>query len=93
MEEAVDRACSGSIAALYIETPANPTNGLVDIRRAREITDGLTGLATGKRPVVIVDNTMLGPLYQTPMAHGADLIVTSLTKYVGGHSDLIAGGC
>ena len=93
MEEAVDRARAlGSIAALYIETPANPTNGLVDIRRAREITDGLLG-ADGKRPVVIVDNTMLGPLYQTPMAHGADLIVTSLTKYVGGHSDLIAGGC
>ena len=93
MEEAVDRARAlGSIAAIYIETPANPTNGLVDIRRAREITDGLIG-ADGKRPVVIVDNTMLGPLYQTPMAHGADLIVTSLTKYVGGHSDLIAGGC
>jgi methionine-gamma-lyase len=36
---------------------------------------------------------MLGPLYQTPLAHGADLVVTSLTKYVGGHSDLIAGGC
>ena len=43
--------------------------------------------------MVIVDNTMLGPLYQTPLAHGADLVVTSLTKYVGGHSDLIAGGC
>ena len=48
---------------------------------------------TARRPVVIVDNTMLGPLYQTPLAHGADLVVTSLTKYVGGHSDLIAGGC
>jgi methionine-gamma-lyase len=46
-----------------------------------------------KRPVIIVDNTMLGPIYQTPLAHGADLVVTSLTKYVGGHSDLIAGGC
>src|SRR6185437_10170792 len=47
----------------------------------------------GKRPAVIVDNTFLGPLYQTPIAHGADLVVTSLTKYVDGHSDLIAGGC
>ena len=43
--------------------------------------------------MVIVDNTLLGPLHQTPTAHGADLVVTSLTKYVGGHSDLIAGGC
>src|ERR1700721_2189601 len=93
MEEAVDRARAlGSIAALYVETPANPTNGLVDISRARQIADSLRG-EDGKPPAVIVDNTMLGPLYQTPMAHGADLVVTSLTKYVGGHSDLIAGGC
>ena len=41
---------------------------------------------------MIVDNTMLGPIFCTPLAHGADLTVTSLTKYVGGHSDLIAGG-
>ena len=93
MEEAVNRARAiGPIAALYLETPANPTNGLVDIGRAREIADGIRG-KDGKRPTVIVDNTMLGPLYQTPLAHGADLVITSLTKYVGGHSDLIAGGC
>ena len=93
MEEAVDRARdAGSIAALYLETPANPTNGIVDIARARQIADGLSS-ADGRRPLVIVDNTMLGPLYQTPVARGADLVVTSLTKYVGGHSDLIAGGC
>jgi len=93
MEEAVSRARGkGSIAALYLETPANPTNGLVDIARARELADGLKG-EDGKRPAVIVDNTFLGPLFQTPVAQGADLVVTSLTKYVGGHSDLIAGGC
>jgi methionine-gamma-lyase len=93
MEKAVNEARSvGPVVALYLETPANPTNGLVDIARARQLADGLTG-EDGKRPAVIVDNTMLGPLYQTPMAHGADLVVTSLTKYVGGHSDLIAGGC
>jgi methionine-gamma-lyase len=91
MEQAVAKA-AGPVAALYIETPANPTNGLVDIARAREIAEGLAD-ANGKRPVVIVDNTMLGPLFQTPTGHGADLVVTSLTKYVGGHSDLIAGGC
>ena len=93
MEEAVNRARgAGPIVALYLETPANPTNGLVDIARARNLADGLKG-EDGTRPAVIVDNTMLGPLYQTPIALGADLVVTSLTKYAGGHSDLIAGGC
>jgi methionine-gamma-lyase len=92
MQDAFDRARSSPIAAVFIETPANPTNGLVDIRRARQIAESLTD-GQGKRPLVIVDNTMLGPLFQTPTAHGADLVVTSLTKYVGGHSDLIAGSC
>ncbi|HEX6017839.1 MAG TPA: cystathionine gamma-synthase family protein [Burkholderiaceae bacterium] len=81
---------AGRVAALYIETPANPTNGLVDIAQARRLSETLA--TQGKRPPVIVDNTMLGPIYCTPLAHGADLVVTSLTKYVGGHSDLIGGG-
>ncbi len=93
MEEAVRSARGkGPIAALYIETPANPTNGMVDLERARKIVSTFHS-PDGNRPVIIVDNTMLGPIYQTPLAHGADLVVTSLTKYVGGHSDLIAGGC
>jgi methionine-gamma-lyase len=93
MEEAAESARGkGPIAALYIETPANPTNGMVDLERARKIVADLHG-PDGTRPVIIVDNTMLGPIYQVPLAHGADLVVTSLTKYVGGHSDLIAGGC
>ncbi len=93
MEEAIGRARAvGPVAALFLETPANPTNGLVDIGRARQWAEDLGG-PEGRRPVVIVDNTFLGPLFQTPIAHGADLVATSLTKYVGGHSDLIAGGC
>lgn len=79
----------GKVGAIYIETPANPTNGLVDIAIGREISESLKG-ASG-RPPVIVDNTFLGPLWQKPLEHGADICVTSLTKYVGGHSDLIAG--
>lgn len=79
----------GPVAVLYIETPANPTNGLVDLAAAREVADKMRD----RRPAIIVDNTMLGPLYQTPLAHGSDLVITSLTKYVGGHSDLIAGSC
>ncbi|RYY97100.1 MAG: methionine gamma-lyase, partial [Alphaproteobacteria bacterium] len=79
----------GKVGAIYIETPANPTNGLVDIGVGREISESLKS-ATG-RPPVIVDNTFLGPLWQKPLKLGADICVTSLTKYVGGHSDLIAG--
>lgn len=79
----------GKVGAIYVETPANPTNGLVDISLARELSESLKGPAG--RPPVIVDNTFLGPLWQSPLALGADLCLTSLTKYVGGHSDLIAG--
>jgi methionine-gamma-lyase len=93
MQAAAGRARSlGKVAAIYIETPANPTNGLVDIAAARRISESMADGASGSRPPVIVDNTMLGPIYCTPLAQGADLVVTSLTKYVGGHSDLIAGG-
>ena len=91
MHAAADVASkAGRVAAIYLETPANPTNGLVDIAEARRISEALS--MNGKRPPVMVDNTMLGPIFSTPLTHGADIAVTSLTKYVGGHSDLIAGG-
>jgi methionine-gamma-lyase len=79
----------GRVGCLYIETPANPTNALVDISVARKAAESCA--RDGSRPPVIVDNTMLGPVYCTPLAHGADIVVNSLTKYVGGHADLIAG--
>ena len=81
---------AGRVAAIFIETPANPTNALVDIAEARRVSESLA--SGGKRPPVIVDNTMLGPIFSTPLDHGADITITSLTKYVGGHSDVIAGG-
>ncbi len=80
----------GRVGAIFIETPANPTNALVDIAAARKMSEMLA--IEGRRPPVIVDNTMLGPVYSKPLLHGADIVVMSLTKYVGGHSDLIAGG-
>jgi len=76
---------------IYVETPANPTNALVDIAacaalaRARSKGD--------RRVLVAVDNTFLGPLWQHPLKHGADLVIYSATKYIGGHSDVIAGVC
>jgi len=80
----------GRVAAIYVETPANPTNAVVDLDLMAAVAEEI-GARQGARPPVIVDNTLLGPLYQSPLKHGADLSVYSLTKYVGGHSDLIAG--
>ncbi len=81
---------TGRVSLILIETPANPTNTLVDIRLLRRIADEI-GSAQGLRPIVVCDNTLLGPVFQHPLEHGADVSVYSLTKYVGGHSDLIAG--
>ncbi|MEJ2503653.1 MAG: cystathionine gamma-synthase family protein, partial [Gemmatimonadota bacterium] len=90
LETAVAEARSrGPLKVIFLETPANPTNALVDIRRCAEVADEAG--SDGVRPVVAVDNTFLGPLWQRPLDHGADLVLYSLTKYVGGHSDLIAG--
>ena len=80
----------GRVSIILIETPANPTNTLVDIKLLRQVADEI-GAAQGFRPILVCDNTLLGPLFQHPLAHGADVSVYSLTKYVGGHSDLIAG--
>jgi methionine-gamma-lyase len=76
---------------IYLETPANPTIGLVDISACAAAAQALQS-PDGRRPLVAVDNTFLGPLWQHPLRHGADLVLYSLTKYAGGHSDLIAGG-
>ena len=79
------------VPVVYIETPANPTNALVDIEGTVAFAESLA--ANGTRPVVMVDNTFLGPLWQHPLTHGADLVIYSATKFIGGHSDLIAGAC
>jgi methionine-gamma-lyase len=63
---------------------------LVDVEAVRAATDAAFG--ENERPPIAIDNTFLGPLWAKPLAHGADLSVYSLTKYVGGHSDLVAGG-
>ena len=79
----------GRIPLIYLESPANPTNALVDVEAVRAARDALPG---GDRPPIVIDNTFLGPLWAKPMQQGADLVVYSLTKYAGGHSDLVAGG-
>jgi methionine-gamma-lyase len=79
------------IGAIYLESPANPTNELVDIEGIARLRDELYG-DDPDRPLIMVDNTFLGPVYQQPTLNGADISIYSLTKYVGGHSDLVAGG-
>lgn len=81
---------AGRIAMIFIETPSNPMNSLVDIALVRRIAEEIAA-KQGAWPVICCDNTLLGPVFQSPLRHGADLSLYSLTKYVGGHSDLIAG--
>ncbi len=84
MEEAI--AAARSLRAIFIETPANPTMVMTDISRA--------AAAAGRhpdRPLVMVDNTFLGPAFQHPLLLGADLVLYSATKYLSGFSDMLAG--
>jgi methionine-gamma-lyase len=80
----------GRVSIILVETPANPTNSLVDIAMTRRVADAI-GRKQGHTPIIACDNTLLGPVFQRPIEHGADISLYSLTKYVGGHSDLIAG--
>ena len=80
----------GRVSMILIESPANPTNSLVDIALIRRVAEKIAA-QQGHRPIIACDNTLLGPLFQRPLEHGADISLYSLTKYVGGHSDLIAG--
>lgn len=77
------------LAFIYLETPANPTNALIDMDMCREVADHFS--APDKKVFVGVDNTYMGPIWSHPLQHGADLVLYSATKYIGGHSDLIAG--
>ncbi|HEX3849250.1 MAG TPA: cystathionine gamma-synthase family protein [Steroidobacteraceae bacterium] len=91
---ASERAAQGGgrVCLVIAETPANPTNSLVDLALLREVSERIAARQGGARPPVAVDNTFLGPVFQRPLSLGADLVMYSLTKYVGGHSDLVAGG-
>ena len=83
---------SDRLKLIYIETPANPTNDLVDIQLCKTIANHYSKL--NQQPIyVAVDNTYMGPIWQHPLKHGADLVLYSATKYIGGHSDVIAGAC
>jgi methionine-gamma-lyase len=91
IEAVIERAkAQGRVSLIYLESPANPTNALVDVQAVAAARDSMFG--EDQRPPIAIDNTFLGPLWSKPLEHGADLSVYSLTKYAGGHSDLVAGG-
>jgi len=79
----------GKTVILYIETPANPNNVMVDIQAIVKIKDKL--VKEGINSKVIVDNTFMGPIFQSPFEQKVDLVIYSATKFIGGHSDVIAG--
>ncbi len=86
---AIDEAirAADKLRVILIETPANPTLTMTDIRRAATTS----AARPGDPPLVIVDNTLLGPTFQHPLERGAHLVVYSATKYLSGFSDLIGG--
>ncbi len=79
------------LALVFVETPANPTNDLIDIEVSKQIANFFS--TPDKEVFLAVDNTYMGPIWQHPLKHGADLVLYSATKYIGGHSDVIAGAC
>lgn len=79
------------LAMIFIESPANPTNDLIDYKMCTEIAKEFS--AKEKKVITAIDNTFLGPVFSHPLKHGFDLVLYSATKYIGGHSDVIAGAC
>ncbi|HEY9286938.1 MAG TPA: cystathionine gamma-synthase [Candidatus Dormibacteraeota bacterium] len=81
---AIERAIGERTRMVWIESPTNPLLKLVDIQAVAQ-------LAHRRQALVVVDNTFMSPYFQRPLALGADIVVHSATKYLGGHSDLIGG--
>ncbi|MDP1568615.1 MAG: aminotransferase class I/II-fold pyridoxal phosphate-dependent enzyme [Vicinamibacterales bacterium] len=82
--EAIEAAIGGGCDLLYLETPTNPTLKVVDLAR-------LAAAAHRAGAIVIVDNTFATPINQQPLALGADLVIHSATKFIGGHGDAMGG--
>jgi methionine-gamma-lyase len=82
--EKIEKAIKPNTKLLYLETPANPTMALVDIKKASEI-------AHKQGILVVVDNTFCSPYLQKPLDLGADMVLHSLTKFINGHADIVGG--
>jgi methionine-gamma-lyase len=90
MAKVAERVGSERVRLLYLETPANPSNVLTDVQAVANLAKELEK-ENGHPVVTAVDNTFLGPVFHRPASFGADLVIYSATKFIGGHSDLIAG--
>ncbi|MEM7650484.1 MAG: cystathionine gamma-synthase family protein [Pseudomonadota bacterium] len=90
LESFRDASKKGRLAMVFIETPANPTNTMVDFEALLRCVDTIEE-ETGHRPLTVCDNTLLGPVFQRVIPNGLDVAMYSVTKYIGGHSDLVAG--
>jgi len=77
------------VSLVYIESPANPTNRLVDIKKSKKVANHFT--TETNKTYVAIDNTFMGPIFCQPIDFGADVVLYSATKYIGGHSDIVAG--
>jgi cystathionine gamma-synthase len=82
--DAITAAVTAHTRIVWVETPTNPLLGVADIA-------GLAALAHEREALLVVDNTFASPYLQQPIAHGADVVVHSTTKYLGGHSDVVGG--
>ena len=82
--KAVERALTERTRMVWVESPTNPLLKLVDI-------EAVSKLAHAKQALLVVDNTFMSPYFQRPLSLGADIVVHSATKYLGGHSDVIGG--
>ena len=80
----LDKQIKDDVKAVFIETPTNPLLDVIDIKK-------VSSMAKSKGILTIVDNTFMSPYLQNPLLLGADIVVHSATKYLGGHSDLVAG--
>lgn len=89
--EALAGEVGGRLALFLLESPANPTNHMIDIAAVAALAKRLQ--TAERRVLTFVDNTFMGPLFQHPLRHGADLVLYSATKFIGGHSDVVAGAC
>jgi len=80
----VEKAVRKNTRLIWIETPTNPLMRIIDIRKISKISHRASAM-------LVVDNTFMSPYLQNPLRHGADIVVHSTTKYLGGHSDLVGG--
>ena len=89
IKEKEDKCPDMDVSLVYIESPANPTNSIVDISKSKKLANHFS--TKENKVYLAIDNTFMGPVFSQPIDHGADVVLYSATKYIGGHSDLVAG--